>query len=373
MRVLVATIGTLRGTGYATRIESMIVGYADAGWEVDLLQARFPAEAPPSDRVRELVRSYIELPLSAVRPQDHLGVLPPLARLVARAAHRAVGPYDIAQAETSAMWPVVESAGARVRVLTLHDDDAERNRRIASSVGDWKRKLVRRTIAAKYTWYQRRAIRRADQVWFVSDVERDRLARGTSRAVVVPNGAGAAFYDVPAGCSSSVPTVTFVGPATYDANFRGVTALLENAWPRVRERLPDVELRHVGRGWEEVAARHGARDRGFVEDLGRELHEAHVVIAPLVDGGGTKIKVLEAMAAARPVVATWVAAEGVPASTGLVVTRNWGEFADGVVALLGEPDGLATAGAANRAAVADCSWPTIWARARGELERLAGT
>jgi glycosyltransferase involved in cell wall biosynthesis len=373
IKVLVAAIGPLVGTGYAARIESMVRAYVAEGWQVDLLHMRLPSEPKPEDGMLALLGAYIEVPLSPVRPVDHLVMLPPLAALTKRAAVRGLHDYDLAQAESSAAWPAVARVRARVKVITMHDDDAVRYRRIASSIHDPRRKAIRSITALKYGRFQRRAMAEADGVWFVSETEMRRLSSQTRRgALLVPNGAAAGFFDVPPGWASASPIVTFVGPSTYDTNLRAARAFLQHVWPKVTSRVSSAEFRLVGLGWEAFRGTPGVVDRGWVDDLPHELHEAQVVVAPLLDGGGTKIKVLEAMAAARPVVATSIAAESIPSSSGLSVTDSWTSFADHVAGFLGDPDRRLEAGQANREAVATFAWPAVWAHAIREVNALLG-
>jgi glycosyltransferase involved in cell wall biosynthesis len=375
MRILVAAIGPLSGSGYATRITSMIQAYSSAGWAVDVLHARQEGESPPGDETMASLHDYVPLVLRPARPRDHLSTLPPPARLVRACLPAPLGSrsYDVAQAESSAVWPALAGLAVRARILVLHDDDVSRYLRIARQVRDPRRKAVRLAAALKYRRFQAAAIREADQVWCVSEEEQRRLGRPGGNFRYVPNGAAAGFFDVAAGTGGGDRIVTFVGPAAYDANRRAVAHFTGRIWPRVRGLVPDAELRLVGKGWDEVArVTDGAADVGWVDDLPAEVGRASVAVAPLLDGGGTKIKVVEAMAAARPVVATPVGAEGIPASSGLRVAADAETFARDVAAFLSDDRLAREAGEANRAAVAGLEWPEIWRRAMAELELLAG-
>jgi len=376
MRVLVAAIGPLSGTGYATRLASMVRAYTAAGWTVDLLQARDESQLPPGVGTMSQLRDYIPVTLPDLRPRDHFSSLPPLARLLASHLPAGLGSrtYDVAQAESSAIWPAVEATAAAAKILVLHDDDSIRYRRIAKQVRDPRRKLVREAAAIKYARFQRQAIREADQVWFVSEPELQRLGDSTGKFVLVSNGATAGFFEIPVGADPARRIVTFVGPATYDANRRAVEFFVGRIWPLVRAQVGDAELRLVGEGWGETAhAATGVYDRGWVEDLPAEVGQATVVIAPLLDGGGTKIKVLEAMAAARPVVATAIAAEGIPDSNGLCIADEPGAFANCVTLFLSDAALATEAGETNRRAVDGLEWSAIWRRAMAESGRLAWT
>jgi len=354
----------------------MVRAYRSAGWSVDVLHARHENESQPDDETMALLHEYVPLTLRKLRPRDHLSPLPPLARLVQSHVPvlNASRSYDAAQAESSAIWPALADVPARAKILVLHDDDTRRYLRIARQVRDPRRKSVRLAAALKYRRFQPQAIREADRVWCVSAAELERLGGTSGKFVLVPNGATADFFDVPVGTSDGRRIVTFVGPATYDANRRAVDHFVRDIWPLVRERVRDAELRLVGKGWEETAHPTTAvSDRGWVEDLPAEVGQSDVVVAPLLDGGGTKIKVIEAMAAARPVVATSVAVEGIPASSGLRVAGDAGGFAKDVARFLSDSNLAREAGQANRSAVAGLEWSEIWRRAIADIERLTSS
>jgi glycosyltransferase involved in cell wall biosynthesis len=241
---------------------------------------------------------------------------------------------------------------------------------MAREARDPARLVLRSATAVRFASYQRRAVRAADRVWFVSPRELDRMAYARGKARLVPNGATADLFTIPP-LHGDRPVATFVGPASYDANRRAVEQLLGRIWPLVSRRVPGAELRLVGNGWRQVARTHpDVIDRGFVPDLSAELRAATIALAPLRSGAGTKIKVLEAMAAARPVVATRIAAEGIPPSPGLRVEDDPGAFADAAASWLTQPDTARAAGEANRTAVRGQEWSAIWAEAIVELEQL---
>jgi glycosyltransferase involved in cell wall biosynthesis len=110
------------------------------------------------------------------------------------------------------------------------------------------------------------------------------------------------------------PVVVFSGNFEYHPNIDAVRWLVSEVWPEVHRRCPDLRLRLVGRGDEFI--RHllpsglGIEITGPVEDARSAIAAARIVIAPLRSGSGTRVKILEAWAAARPVVATSLAAEG---------------------------------------------------------------
>jgi len=119
-------------------------------------------------------------------------------------------------------------------------------------------------------------------------------------------------------------TVVFSGNFEYHPNIDGVQFLMEEIWPRIVEIQPNAQLRLVGRGSEFVRdlvqSTRNVSMTGPVEDAIAEIARGAVVIAPLRTGSGTRVKVLEAWAAGRPVVATHIAAEGLDINDGVDIT-----------------------------------------------------
>jgi glycosyltransferase involved in cell wall biosynthesis len=130
--------------------------------------------------------------------------------------------------------------------------------------------------------------------------------------------------------------VFFFASFSWQPNVDGVLRFITEAWPRVLERFPDIRLRVAGPGSLTAVAPvidsvPGIEVLGYVDDLKMELEQSRIVLAPLWVGGGTRIKVLEALAAARPIVGTPLGVEQIG-------------FVNGQHGLLGEfPEGLAEA------------------------------
>ena len=131
----------------------------------------------------------------------------------------------------------------------------------------------------------------------------------------------------------------FVGTLTYQPNLEGIQWFLRRCWLRVKERLPHATLTIAGEAPEDFMrwanGLPGVRAIGFVDSLDTVYSEADVVVAPILSGGGAIVKILEAIAFCRPVVATRFAADGYRGSlvpgAHLVACRTSNEFVDSVV------------------------------------------
>jgi len=137
--------------------------------------------------------------------------------------------------------------------------------------------------------------------------------------------------------------VVFSGNFEYHPNIDAVHFLVSEIWPEVRKRRPGLRLKLVGRGDRFIrhllAAATDIEVTGAVPDAFAEIAGAAIVIAPLRTGSGTRVKILEAWAAARPVVATPLAAEGLLAHDdhNIVLASDPPAFAQAISRLLADP------------------------------------
>jgi glycosyltransferase involved in cell wall biosynthesis len=162
--------------------------------------------------------------------------------------------------------------------------------------------------------------------------------------------------------------IVFSGNFEYHPNVDAVRFLIREIWPAIRQERPDVKLRLVGRGEEHIRhllARHNdsVETTGPVENGLAEIGSAAVVLAPLRAGSGTRIKILEAWAAARPLVATTLAAEGLAAQHGenCLIADNAVKFSTFVLDLLDKPEERRRIGVRARRTFEHLyNWEVVW-------------
>ena len=145
----------------------------------------------------------------------------------------------------------------------------------------------------------------------------------------------------------------FVGDFNYEPNAEALRYLADAVLPVVWERMPDARLTAVGRGSDRVGVRLDPRidAPGFVEDLDAAYRAADVVLVPLLRGGGSPLKFVEALAHGLPVVATAHATrlleDGVPGRH-FLAAEDAADFAAAIEALLADPARAAAVGSAGR-------------------------
>jgi glycosyltransferase involved in cell wall biosynthesis len=186
--------------------------------------------------------------------------------------------------------------------------------------------------------FERRLLANAAETWMVSeaDIAGARELCPSARLRYVPNVVDLAGIE-PVSLPQREPRVIFVASFFYTPNQNGLRFLLDEVFPRVWAELPDVRLTLVGAGLPELTdANPRVEPLGFVEDLGAIYARASCAVVPLLQGGGTPLKFIEALAYGLPVVATPRAAAGLKVNDGrdCLIAEQAGPFAQALVRIL---------------------------------------
>jgi len=250
-------------------------------------------------------------------------------------------------------------------VVDSHNIDYDLARQYARAGGG----LVRRGYAAA-NWRKLRreelaAYRDADGVYLCSATDERRLLDEIPRVrtTVIPNGADVEYYQPrPADPPPDGRTVVFFGTLSYVPNADGVIYFAKDIWPRIAEANPKAQCKIIGsRPPAPVQELAGSRVEltGFVPDLRPHLASAAAVVVPLRLGGGTRLKIVEAMSMGKAIVSTTLGAEGIDASSGrdILIEDQPEAFANAVCRLLADPGLAARIGqSARQLAVQHYAW-----------------
>jgi glycosyltransferase involved in cell wall biosynthesis len=136
------------------------------------------------------------------------------------------------------------------------------------------------------------------------------------------------------------PTVLFLGSYGYQPNVVAAEYLVEKIWPIVMDNMPKARLIIAGKEPQNLRCYSdqvpGVEFPGFIDDLDELYSRTRIVCTPIFSGGGTRIKIIEAAAYAKPILTTSIGAEGIPMQHGqeLMIHDNQRNFADACLALL---------------------------------------
>ena len=273
------------------------------------------------------------------------------------------GPYDLLQIECSDNGRWVKHFTFRgPKVLVVQDvKTVFWWRRFTSATGvreRWHALLE----SARFLVYERRYLRRFDQLISMSDADRQHLGRLTGHPdiAVVPNGVDVTHYQ-PSAEPPDPKRVVFTATLDHPPNCDGILYFVRDIWPLIQDAEPDARLDIVGANPPPEIQRLASdtvRVTGFVPDIRPHIAVASVFICPLRFASGTRLKILEAMAMGKTVVSTSVGAEGIECTAGrdLFIADAPAAFARQVIHLLRDANACGGVGRAARAVAERYDW-----------------
>ena len=230
-------------------------------------------------------------------------------------------------------------------VLFTHNVEAEIFQRHISAADNFLFRWIWRNQYKKMFNFEQSAVHKFDRVVAVSerDAGKFKADYGLANAHCIPTGVDLEFFSYSA--PSRFNDVVFCGSMDWLANQDAIEFFLAEVWPLVLTRHPDARFTVIGRSPPakliEAGARFGdsVQFTGFVDDIRDYQRGAVVNVIPIRVGGGTRLKVYEAMAIGTPVVSTTIGVEGLPVehTAHYLNADQPNEFADAVVELLQNP------------------------------------
>lgn len=287
------------------------------------------------------------------------------------------GPFDLVQFEGLEMTPYLPLVRKLQPSARCCYDAHNAEYALQWAIFHVDRRIPERLPAAAYSMLQARRIQvyertvcaGVDCVIAVSDEDAEALRpfRPDRRVSVVPNGIFTERYaDDSPHLDIGPDTLVFTGKMDYRPNVDAMRWFSDSILPLIREAVPNAGLYIVGqkphKSLESLRDEPHIELTGWVPDVQPFLQAAAVYVAPLRMGSGTRLKILEAMAAGCAVVATTVAASGLDANAkrSLMLADDERAFAQAVVALLHDPERRAALGQAAQADVRNLyDWKTL--------------
>ncbi|HXW75211.1 MAG TPA: glycosyltransferase, partial [Steroidobacteraceae bacterium] len=264
--------------------------------------------------------------------------------------------YDLVHFDTIGLAPYRSETGAIPATLTHHNIESHMLKRRADHTRNIAARGYFRQEARKLEAAERGSATQFATHITCSDLDRERLHQIAPAAniAVIPNGVDCDFFtsaDPPTRPNSAI----FVGSMNWYPNVDAMLFFLREIWPRVKERVPTAtmdiagsspsdSLRSLARSLPDVTV------HGYLPDVRPLMDSAAVFVCPIRDGGGTKLKLLDAFAMKKCVVAHPIACEGINVTAGenVVLATTAEEFASEISRLFADDVQRAAIAAAAR-------------------------
>lgn len=282
--------------------------------------------------------------------------------------------FDVIQLESSFLWAFRFPRNARL-VIDEHNLEYELFQRMCEGERSLPRRVFNRREYVRFRRFEEACWRGGDACVVTSDREIDavRSCAPDTPVTVVPNAVDLEYF-APSNTPTEPHTVIFSGNLHYRPNLDAARYFIDAIWPLVRGRYPDATLTLTGRS-DGIDTRSlmspGVELLGQVPDVRPHARAAAVVIAPIRIGGGTRLKVVEALAMGKALVSTAVGCEGVAVSDGehLLIADDATEFASRIFDVFENPALADELGQAGRRLM---ETQYSWGLAAGRLEALYG-
>lgn len=338
-------------SGLARQMPVTHVGFVPAGAPTPVVPERpchrfVPVPRRGAYRPVDLLRGAIGPVPFSVLNYTRTEMSQTLARLLARER------FDIAILECvqlGAYLSLLRSAESRPAVVCdWHNIESEILARYSQTAPGPHRRLYARMSAARLERYERWLVNQCDMHIVVSARDGETLVHryGTKVPVaLIENGVPLESFRGSFACSPRTARfrVLFSGAMDYHANVEGALRFAEEVWPEIRAAMPSAVFTIMGRNpapvVQALARKPGIEVTGTVADVLPYYRESLMAVAPLYVGGGTRIKILEAMAARVPVISTRLGAEGLEANPGehYILADSPREMSQAAIELLRNP------------------------------------
>jgi glycosyltransferase involved in cell wall biosynthesis len=342
--------------------------FAENGIETVVVDRAVPPKSGP--------RFYLRLAANLLSPLPYS-----VATHTSRALRRALAdeaarePVDVWHCEWTPYAEALRGIAGDRRVVIAHNVESVVWQRYYETETNPLRRWYIGRQWRKFRRFERRVLGEVERTVAVSavDARRFRDEFGVRRVEVVENGVDTAYFQPHARRRAS-NRLLFLGSLDWRPNLDGVQLLLERVFPAVRVAEPSARLCLVGRNPPEalrrqVAGLAGVELHGSVPDVRPFLADCGMLVVPLRIGGGSRLKILEALASGTPVVSTRIGAEGLRLEAGrdLTVVEDVDDLAGALISAIRNPELLDEQAERGREKVLE---QYDWDRLAGQLEQV---
>jgi polysaccharide biosynthesis protein PslH len=228
-------------------------------------------------------------------------------------------------------------------VLFQHNVETALWQRLAGTEPNLAKRVAYKIESRKMAMYERATLGKFRHIIAVSELDKQQmLAMDPSCEIsVVPTGVDVDKFPVAPPASANPPRIVFLGSMDWEPNIDAVTYFSREIFPRIRGQIDSAIFQIVGRN-PSPGVQHLASESieltGTVHSVAGYLQNATLIVVPLRIGGGTRLKIFEAMATGRAIVSTSIGAEGLPVKNGrdIILADDPQAFSDAVIQLLSD-------------------------------------
>jgi glycosyltransferase involved in cell wall biosynthesis len=231
-------------------------------------------------------------------------------------------------------------------VLNHHNIESAMMLRRAENEKNIAKKIYFYQEGIKLQRLERRICNMFDLNITCSDLDSDRLkaTAGVTDCISIPNGVDLDYFQ-PLPTPKKPKSLVFAGGLSWYPNLDAMTFFLKSVWPDLVKQIPDISLTVIGKNppkWmlEMQNEYSNLRVTGFVDDVRPYMDQAQIYICPIKDGGGTKLKVLDALAMGKPLIADSIACEGIAVvnNESVMFASTPAEYVEKIKYLIDNPD-----------------------------------
>lgn len=244
------------------------------------------------------------------------------------------GNIDLVHVDTIGLGPYVSEVRECVRVLNHNDIESHMMLRRARKESNWAKKAYFFQESLRLRSYEKEICPRFDINITCSSLDSSRLRRviPSLKVAKIPNGVDLDYFQ-PQRISQTPRSLVFAGNLGWYPNRKAMQFFGSHLWPVIKKEMPDATMNIVGANPPRDLIELTKQDKqikthGFVVDVRPYLERAAVYICPITDGGGTRLKILDAFAMEKAVVADPIACEGIDVTPGkdILLASTVGEY-----------------------------------------------
>lgn len=225
--------------------------------------------------------------------------------------------FDFVHFDTISLAPFKPYCDGIPCSLDHHNIESHMLIRRASKENNLLKKLYFHQEGRRLETYEKQHCPKFDFNFTCSDVDTQRLLELSpeSKVHTVPNGVDTQFF-IPDDGTQKRDRLIFIGTLSWYPNIEAVKFIAEHIWPLVKEKFPNVVVDIIGANPPEELVKLSQQDErfnvhGFVDDIRSFLYQAKCYVCPIKDGGGTKLKIVDALSIGMAIVADEIACEGI--------------------------------------------------------------